>query len=153
MSDLPPGFDGPDRDFFTGSSEPHRPDPKPLVRVPDTMQVAGMNRTSATGLDGRVQGALLEIPAGRVTTYKLLAERIGCGSPRAVGQALKRNPRAPEVPCHRVIRSDLTAGGYSGRTEGPDLARKLGLLESEGISFDPVTGRLRDPSRLFRFGT
>ena len=56
----------------------------------------------------RVYDALCRVPRGRVTTYKLLGEAIGCASSRAIGQALRNNPFAPEVPCHRVIRTDLT---------------------------------------------
>ena len=76
----------------------------------------------------RVYAALKKIPAGRVITYAALARRIGCRSPRAIGQALRANPFAPEVPCHRVIASDLMAGGFQGYTVGPAMVRKLRLL-------------------------
>ena len=96
----------------------------------------------------RVYNALKRVPRGRVITYAALAAKIGCGSPRAVGQALRANPFAPEVPCHRVIASDLTPGGFQGRTNGPALAKKLRLLRSEGVTF--ANGRLSDPARLVR---
>ena len=77
-----------------------------------------------------------------------MARRIGCRSPRAIGQALRANPFAPEVPCHRVIASDLSPGGYSGQTSGPRLARKLQLLAAEGVTFQ--NNRLTDPSRAIQ---
>jgi methylated-DNA-[protein]-cysteine S-methyltransferase len=94
----------------------------------------------------RVYTELCKIPAGRVTTYAALGRRIGCGSPRAIGQALRANPFAPQVPCHRVIASDLTPGGFSGKTSGPELARKLRLLAAEGVLFRKH--RLADPARV-----
>jgi methylated-DNA-[protein]-cysteine S-methyltransferase len=94
----------------------------------------------------RVYEALLTVPRGRVTTYGILAHAIGCRSPRAVGQALRQNPFAPTVPCHRVIASDLTPGGFAGETAGAELARKLELLAAEGVRF--VAGKLAEPDRL-----
>ncbi len=102
----------------------------------------------ATPFACKVYTALRQVPAGRVITYAALARRIGCRSPRAIGQALRANPFAPEVPCHRVIASDLTPGGFQGRTNGPALAQKLRLLRSEGVTF--ANGRLADPARLVR---
>ena len=97
----------------------------------------------------RVYEALRRVPRGRVTTYKLLGEAIGCASSQAIGQALRHNPYAPEVPCHRVIRTDLTLGGFSGKTEGKAIRRKLDLLREEGVEF--VSGRLKDPSKIYPF--
>jgi methylated-DNA-[protein]-cysteine S-methyltransferase len=94
----------------------------------------------------RVYEALSTVPPGRVITYAALARKIGCRSPRAVGQALRANPLAPQVPCHRVIASDLTPGGFFGHKSGPQLARKLRLLAAEGIRFK--NNRLADPTRV-----
>lgn len=96
----------------------------------------------------RVYSALMKVPAGRVITYAALGHRIGCRSPRAIGQALRSNPFAPRVPCHRVIASDLGPGGFSGHTSGPELARKLRLLAAEGVHFK--NGRLADERRAIR---
>ena len=63
-------------------------------------------------------------------------------------QALRANPFAPQVPCHRVIASDLTLGGFKGHTSGQALAEKLRLLATEGIIFE--NGRLSDPRRALR---
>ena len=101
-----------------------------------------------TPFEERVYGALREIPPGRVVTYSSLAAHLECRSAQAVGQALKRNPFAPEVPCHRVIKTNLTLGGYDGKVKGVRVARKQSLLASEGILFD-VTGNLSDPEKVW----
>ena len=75
---------------------------------------------------------LKSIPKGRVKTYKQVA--IGIKRPkssRAVANACAKNPYAPKIPCHRVIRSDGTLGGYSGRG---GIKQKLKLLKSENVS-------------------
>ena len=74
---------------------------------------------------------LLNVPAGATITYGELARRIGCRSAQAVGQALKRNPFAPEIPCHRVIASNGSTGGYFGEREGEMIERKRKLLKKE----------------------
>ena len=74
---------------------------------------------------------LLNVPAGATITYGELARRIGCRSAQAVGQALKRNPFAPEVPCHRVIAANGSLGGYFGKREGDMIERKRRLLNEE----------------------
>ena len=102
-----------------------------------------------TPFQKRVYAALLRIPRGRVTTYKLLAGHLRCRSCRAVGQALKRNPYAPTVPCHRVIASDLTPGGFMGRRDASALRRKLALLAKEGVRFH--AGKLAEPGQIFSF--
>lgn len=80
-----------------------------------------------------------KIPRGKVTTYGALARQMGEGSARSAGQALKRNPFAPEVPCHRVIAGNRTLGGFNGQREGKELLRKRRLLESEGVVFEGKT--------------
>ena len=99
-----------------------------------------------SAFDRRVYAALASVPRGRVTTYARLAQAIGCGSPRAVGQALRRNPYAPRIPCHRVIASDLTPGGFQGKHQGLQSTAKLRLLAAEGVAFR--AGRLADTERL-----
>lgn len=65
------------------------------------------------------------IPTGYVTSYGALAKTAG-GSPRAVGRVMASNPFAPIIPCHRVVSSDFTLGGYGG-----GLNTKLELLIRE----------------------
>lgn len=91
--------------------------------------------TRLTEFRMKVYAAVAAIPKGKVSTYGRVARHIGCGSPRAVGQALRVNPFAPEIPCHRVVRSDLTLGGFSGETRGDTIDRKRLLLIAEGVRF------------------
>lgn len=73
--------------------------------------------------------ACMSIPAGETRSYKWIAEKIGkTGAVRAVGSALGKNPFAPVVPCHRVIKSDGTLGGFSAPG---GLKAKLALLKAE----------------------
>lgn len=91
--------------------------------------------------------AVKAIPHGRVTTYKEIRDMVGQGSARSVGRALKKNPFAPSVPCHRVIRSDLSIGGFRGRVTGSAVNRKIEMLEEEGVDF--YNGRLSNPGDLW----
>ncbi len=69
---------------------------------------------STTPFEELVYRATKAVPAGSVTTYGAIAKALQCRSSQAVGQALKRNPFAPVVPCHRVISTSLTIGGFCG---------------------------------------
>lgn len=84
-----------------------------------------------TEFQRKVYLALLEVPRGATISYKELGEKIGCRSPQAIGQALKRNPFAPEVPCHRVIASNGSLCGFHGRRSAEMLDRKRELLLAE----------------------
>ena len=97
-----------------------------------------------TAFQRKVYAATAQIPCGKVTTYGALARRIGCGSAQAVGGALRVNPFAPQVPCHRVVAADGSLHGFAGHTSGPELDRKRRLLESEGIRFDALGRVLPD---------
>lgn len=66
-----------------------------------------------------------KVPVGYVTSYGEVAKTVG-GGPRAVGQIMARNPFAPVCPCHRIVKSDLTLGGYGG-----GLNVKLAFLKRE----------------------
>jgi O-6-methylguanine DNA methyltransferase len=69
------------------------------------------------------------IPRGKVTTYGLIAQKLkNPGAARAVGNALNKNPYAPQVPCHRVIRSNGEVGGFASGG-----AKKIAILKREGI--------------------
>ena len=89
-----------------------------------------MPQVLLTDFENKVLEELKKVPCGRITTYKDLARKIGYPrAARAVGNALNKNPFAPRIPCHRVIKSDGTIGGYArGRNE------KVKLLKKEGIN-------------------
>ena len=85
-----------------------------------------------TKFEIKVWKYLKTIPRGKVKTYKQVA--IGINRPkaaRAVANACAKNPYAPQVPCHRVIRSDGTLGGFSS-SGGTKTKKKL--LNKEGFS-------------------
>jgi methylated-DNA-[protein]-cysteine S-methyltransferase len=84
----------------------------------------------------KVYSALRKVPKGRVTTYKELANAIGTKAYRAVGQAMRNNPYAPTVPCHRVVASDGTIGGFRGEKTGKEIQEKIAMLKKEGILFE-----------------
>ena len=84
-----------------------------------------------TAFQLKVWAYLKKIPRGTVVTYSAVAK--GVGKPlavRAVANAIGKNPYAPKIPCHRVIRSDGSLGGYSGKG---GLKTKRFLLKKEGI--------------------
>ena len=75
---------------------------------------------------------LRQIPKGTVKTYSQIANAIGKPqAARAVANAIGKNPHPPKIPCHRVIRSDGSLGGYSGK--GGIKTKKM-LLKKEGIT-------------------
>ena len=78
----------------------------------------------------RVFGCASLIPVGYVTTYGAITKVVG-GSPRAVGRALASNPFLLLIPCHRVVRADLSIGGFSGHG-GVKTKRELLRREDRG---------------------
>jgi len=85
-----------------------------------------------TEFERKVLLATFKIPKGKVSTYKRIAEKIGKPNAyRAVGNALHKNPLAPIVPCHRVVRSD---GGFGGDRKGAEA--RMELLQKEGIPIE-----------------
>ena len=74
---------------------------------------------------------LRQVPKGRVTTYKILAEKLGVKSYRLIGRFMANNPDIPATPCHRVVRSD---GFISGYALGVD--KKYQILAEEGIKIE-----------------
>ncbi|MCJ7827775.1 MGMT family protein [Patescibacteria group bacterium] len=81
----------------------------------------------------RVYQTCAKVPKGKITTYKQIAQVLKTKGYQAVGQALRHNPYAPRVPCHRVVRSDGSLGGFGGKTTGPKLVEKKRLLEKERV--------------------
>ena len=73
----------------------------------------------------------MKIPHGNIKTYSQVAKAIGKPlAVRAVANAIGKNPYPPKIPCHRVVRSNGSLGGYSGK--GGIKTKKL-LLKKEGI--------------------
>jgi len=76
----------------------------------------------------RVYNVVAKIPKGSTMTYKEVARRAGSPNAyRAVGNIMHNNPDTTRVPCHRVVRSDGTTGGYA---RGPRA--KIAILKREG---------------------
>jgi len=90
------------------------------------------------------------IPRGKVTTYRLIAKKLETKAYRAVGNACRNNPYAPKVPCHRVVKSDGTIGGFAGKTSGKTVQNKVELLRKEGVQV--IDGKIVDFEKvLFKF--
>lgn len=80
-------------------------------------------------LEERVYRNLTMVPRGKVTTYKELGLSVGMeNGQRVIGQIMRKNPRPVIVPCHRVVRSDRSVGGYAYGQK-----RKIELLMKEGV--------------------
>ena len=90
-----------------------------------------MKKSPGTKFEKKVWNYLKTIAKGEIKTYKQVAIAIKSPrSARAVANACGKNPYAPKIPCHRVIRSDGSVGGYSGRG---GIKQKLKLLRSEKV--------------------
>ena len=83
---------------------------------------------------------LAEVPKGKVTTYGDLAKELSKRDPkwspdasRAVGTTMRNNLCGPQIPCHRVIKSDGGVGNFRGGAEGA-VEEKIGMLRDEGVT-------------------
>ena len=82
-----------------------------------------------TDFQSQCYASLKKVPRGMVITYAGLAEIIGRPrAHRAVGSAMNKNPFAPEVPCHRVVKSNGDLGGFAD-----DTSVKIKRLREEGV--------------------
>ena len=97
-------------------------------------------------IEEKIYKKLLQVPSGYVTTYGDLAKAIDLkNGQRVVGQIMKKNPFPVIVPCHRVVKSDGTVGGYAYGTD-----RKKYMLSKEGIKIKNY--KISDfKNNLFRF--
>ena len=93
---------------------------------------------------------LAEVPKGKVTTYgdlaKELSKRDANWSPfasRAVGTTMRNNPCGPQIPCHRVIKSDGTVGNFKGGSKGA-VEEKIEMLREEGVKVLQVKVDLKE---------
>ena len=88
-------------------------------------------KTSGTNFQKKVWNEIKKIPKGRTTSYKQIAIAIGHPkAARAVANACGKNPNPIITPCHRVIASDGTIGGYSAES---GVNTKRALLAKEGV--------------------
>ena len=83
---------------------------------------------------------LAEVPRGKVTTYGDLAKELARRDPkwspnasRAVGTTMRNNPCGPQIPCHRVIKSDGNVGNFRGGEKGA-VEEKICMLREEGVT-------------------
>ncbi len=84
-----------------------------------------------TKLQLKVWNYLKKIPRGTIKSYMQVAKAVGKpNAVRAIANAIGKNPYPPQIPCHRVIRSDGSIGGYSGKG---GIKTKRKLLKKEGI--------------------
>ena len=97
----------------------------------------------------KVYSVVRKIPQGRVTTYGEIAKALHTKGYRAIGQALKCNHDAPVVPCHRVVKSDGSVGGFKGKRVGKEIEEKRRLLENEDVSI--VNGKINLEKYSHRF--
>jgi O-6-methylguanine DNA methyltransferase len=98
---------------------------------------------------------LCRIPRGQWSTYQAMSDHITATShktcARAVGNAMRNNPFAPDVPCHRILSSDGSIGGFGGHwgAEGKFAGEKRELLREEGVLFDSRGKAKGQPFRDF----
>ena len=103
-----------------------------MRRFLERMHKKDVNKLKGTPFQKQIWKALLDIPFGQTRSYKEIAIQIGKPSAsRAVANAIGKNPCAPQIPCHRVIKSNGELGGYSAKG---GIKRKKKLLKLEVIS-------------------
>jgi len=97
-------------------------------------------------LDEKVYKKLLQVPKGKITTYGELAKAVGLqNGQRAIGKIMNKNPYPVIIPCHRVVSSNGTIGGYAF---GQDV--KTNMLIKEGIKIH--NGKILDFGKIiYRF--
>ncbi len=82
-----------------------------------------------SNLKKKVYEIVSKIPKGKVTTYKLIAEKTGTKSYRLIGRILNQNKNHDKIPCHRVVMSNSHIGGYN-----LGISKKQELLKKENIT-------------------
>lgn len=93
----------------------------------------------------KVYALLLNVPYGKVTTYKAIANALGIKAYRAVGNALNKNRDPDRIKCCKAVKADGSLGGFA--TGAKDKIRRL---KEEGI--DVVDGKIKDfESKLYKF--
>lgn len=118
--------------------QPHHQDspsisnPNPTTQIPPKLLHRIKSHPTLTPLRRRTYLALLTVPRGHWTTYTALAKHLGSSSPRAVGTAMRTNPFAPDVPCHRVLAAGGYLGGYMGCSPPSSSVSSLMRKKTDG---------------------
>lgn len=135
----------PESNVTRGDAAAHKPveQTKKAVVVQDlATQIQRIADSSLTPFRKQALTMLCQIPPGRYSTYQALSDHITKTShktcARAVGNAMRNNPFAPEVPCHRILAADGSLGGFGGSwgETGKFADKKHELLYDEGVRFD-----------------
>ena len=93
-------------------------------------------------LEDKVYRKLISVPPGKITTYSELAKSVGLkNGQRQIGQIMKNNPFPVIVPCHRVVKSNGTIGGYAF-----GIRIKANMLSNEGIKIS--RGKILDYKKM-----
>ena len=109
------------------------------------------SESNLTAYRKRLYSTLLSVPEGRYTTYAAMSDYLQ-SSARAVGNGMRNNPFAPNVPCHRVLSADGSIGGFGGDwgKDGKHAMKKVDLLRDEGVKFDSKGKVIGPPFRDFK---
>lgn len=104
-----------------------------------------MTIKSKKSFNEKCYSILVKVPKGKVTTYKEIARKLNSKSYRAVGNAMNKNPYAPKVPCHRVVKSNGEVGGFAF-----GVKKKIEMLKKEGVYIDK-NNKIDLKEYLFKF--
>lgn len=119
-------------------------------------QLKRIEDSNITAFRKQTLSLLCQIPRGRYSTYGAMSDWISQNShktcARAVGNAMRNNPFAPEVPCHRILAGDGSLGGFHGSwgEDGKYAKQKHDLLQQEGVRFDSKNKVKGPPFRDFK---
>ena len=100
------------------------------------------------GFNERVYELVKKIPSGKVSTYKEIAEALGCQAYRAVGNALNKNTDPDTILCCKIVNSDGRLGGFAtGQEEKMIRLNKEGILVKDGRIVDFKNALFRYPKK------
>jgi methylated-DNA-[protein]-cysteine S-methyltransferase len=140
------GADYNDFEHTDNTETKHHPD-----EVDMSVYLQRIAHSDVTTFRKQMLSLLCQIPRGRYSTYQAMSDYVTRTShktcARAVGNAMRNNPFAPEVPCHRVVANDGSLGGFKGYwgEEGKFASLKHKLLHEEGVRFDS-RGKVKGPA-------
>jgi len=140
----------------TQDPKANRTNPITNETYPDASPLELIQTSNITQFRKEVLTLLCQVPRGKHTTYAALSDHISATShktcARAVGNAMRNNPFAPVVPCHRVLAHDGKIGGFGGHwgEEGKFAGKKKEMLREEGVKFDGSGKVVGAPFRGFK---